>query len=104
MLRINRYLLTALWFLIVVVLLAQVKPEVHVSTAQVRSGDPVYLMGTGFTPKRTAISHLVRPDGTEYSPLRFRTDDHGGFSHKIDTMTLDIGTFQVWAEDETSRV
>jgi hypothetical protein len=83
---------------------AQPKPEITVSPARARSGDPVYLMGSGFTPNRTVMSHLVRPDGTEYNPLRFRTNDRGEFFHKIDTTMLDLGTFHLWAEDEASQV
>jgi hypothetical protein len=83
---------------------AQTKPEVSVSPTHARSGDPVYVMATGFTPNRTAMSHLVRPDGTEYNPLRFRTNDRGEFFHKIDTTMLDHGSFQLWAEDEASNV
>ncbi len=79
-------------------------PQIDVSPARARSGDAVYLMGSGFTPNRTVMSHLVRPDGTEYNPLRFRTNDRGEFFHKIDTTMLDRGTFQLWAEDETSQV
>jgi hypothetical protein len=62
------------------------------------------LTGTGFTPNRTVMSHLFRPDGSEYNPLRFRTDERGEFSHKIDTVMLDIGTFELWAEDEASKI
>jgi len=85
-------------------LAAQSKPQVTVSPARAKSGDPIYLAATGFTPNRTAMSHLIRPDGTEYNPLRFRTNDRGEFFHKIDTTMLDIGTFQLWVEDESSNV
>jgi hypothetical protein len=83
---------------------AQAKPQVSVSPLRAKSGDPVYVMATGFTPNRTAMSHLVRPDGTEYNPLRFRTNDRGEFFHKIDTTMLDHGTFVLWVEDEASNV
>jgi hypothetical protein len=83
---------------------AQTKPQVTVSPARAKSGEPVYVAATGFTPNRTAMSHLVRPDGTEYNPLRFRTNDRGEFFHKIDTTMLDLGTFQIWVEDEASNV
>jgi hypothetical protein len=79
-------------------------PQVTVTPARVKSGDPVYVAATGFTPNRTAMSHLIRPDGTEYNPLRFRTNDRGEFFHKIDTTMLDHGTFEVWVEDEASNV
>src|SRR5882672_424919 len=102
----NRYLLSGLLavLLLVALLYAEKKPETSVSPASVKSGDAVMLMGTGFTPNRTVMSHLRRPDGSEYNPLRFRTDERGEFSHKIDTVMLDIGTFELWAEDEASKV
>jgi len=94
----------SLSLLLVVVVYGQNKPEISVSPTRVKSGDSVLLTGRGFTPNRSVMSHLRRPDGSEYNPLRFRTDANGGFVHKIDTVMLDVGTFEVWAEDETSKV
>jgi hypothetical protein len=82
----------------------QQKPAIEVSADRVKSGASVYLMGTGFTPGRTAMSHLRRPDGTEYNPVRLRINDRGELSHKIDTTMLNMGTFEVWIEDESSKV
>jgi len=82
---------------------APTKPLINVSPTRVKSGDAVYLMGTDFTPNRTVMSHLLRPDTTEYNPLRLRTNDRGEFSHKIDTTMLDVGTFELWVEDEASK-
>jgi len=82
---------------------SRTKPLINVSPTRVKSAEPVYLMGTGFTPDRTVMSHLVRPDGTEYNPIRLRTNERGEFSHKIDTTMLDVGTFELWAEDEASN-
>ena len=82
----------------------QNKPQIQVSTSRVKSGVLVFVMGTGFTPDRTAMSHLRRPDGSEYNPLRLRTNGRGEFSHKIDTTMLDTGAFEVWVEDEASKV
>ena len=98
------FLASCLISLSVVLVAAQARPQIDVSPARAQSGDPVYLMGTGFTPNRTVMSHLVRPDGTEYNPLRFRTNDRGEFFHKIDTTMLDRGTFHLWAEDEASQM
>ena len=88
----------------IVVITLQNKPQIQVSTSRVKSGDLVFVMGTGFTPDRTAMSHLRRPDGSEYNPLRLRTNGRGEFSHKIDTTMLDTGAFEVWVEDEASKV
>jgi hypothetical protein len=81
----------------------QSKPEISISPARVKLFSPTYVMGTGFTPNHTAMSHLIRPDGSDYNPLRLRTTDRGEISHKIDTTMLDKGTFQVWIEDESSK-
>jgi hypothetical protein len=102
----NRYLLRASLISVLLAGLAysQKKPEISVSPARVKAGDPVMLMGTGFTPNRSVMSHLRRPDGSEYNPLRLRTDAHGEFFHKIDTVMMDAGTFELWAEDEGSKI
>jgi hypothetical protein len=82
----------------------QKKPEISVSAARVKSGDLVMLNGTGFTPDRPVLSHLLRPDGTEYNPLRLRSNVKGELVHKIDTVMLDIGTFEAWVEDEDAKL
>ena len=104
--QITKYLSrTLLAFLLLVALVnAQQKPQISVSPARVKMGEPILLTGTGFTPDRSVMSHLRRPDGSEYNPLRLRTDSRGQFVHKIDTVMLDIGNFEVWAEDEASKV
>lgn len=94
----------ALSLLIAVAACGQKKPEISVSTARVKSGGLVMLNGTGFTPDRPVLSHLLKPDGTEYNPLRLRSNDRGEIIHKIDTVMLDIGQFEIWVEDEASKV
>ncbi len=91
-------------FLAFPLLSAQSKPRIRVSPERVQSGDQVLLTGTGFTPNNSVMSHLLRPNGSEYNPLRFRTDEHGEFSHKIDTVMLDHGNFESWAEDEGAKI
>src|SRR4051812_33038790 len=82
----------------------QKKPEISVMPGRVKSNEQVLLAGTGVTPNRSAMSHLRRPNGSEYNPLRLRVNDRGELVHKIDTVMLDIGTFEVWVEDEASQV
>jgi hypothetical protein len=82
----------------------QNKPEIRVSPARVKSGEPVLLTGAGFTPNRSGMSHLLKPDGSEYNPLRLRVNERGEIGHKIDTVMLDLGTFEAWVEDEASKV
>jgi hypothetical protein len=81
----------------------QQKPQISASPTRVKSGENVMLSGTGFTPNRSAMSHLRRPNETEYNPIRLRVNERGEISHKIDTVRLDEGTFEVWVEDETSK-
>jgi hypothetical protein len=90
--------------MIAVSALPQKKPEITVSPNRVKSGDWVLLTGTGFTPNRSVMSHLRRPDGSEYNQLRFRTNERGEFVHKIDTVMLDLGIFECWVEDEATKV
>jgi len=87
-----------------IVIVAQKKPEIAVSPARIKSGGLVMLNGTGFTPDRPVLSHLLRPNGTEYNPLRLRSNARGELVHKIDSVMLDIGTFEVWIEDEDAKV
>ena len=82
----------------------QSKPQIRVSPVHVKSGDQVIMTGAGFTPNRSAMSHLLRPDETEYNPLRLRIDERGQISHKIDTVMLSLGTFEAWVEDEATQV
>jgi hypothetical protein len=81
----------------------QGKPEIRVSPDRVKSGDAVMMMGTGFTPNRSAVSHMLRPDGSEYNPLRIRANEHGEIAHRIDTVMLQLGTSEVWVEDEAAK-
>jgi len=79
------------------------QPQISITPDRAKSGDLVYLMGTGFTASSTVMSHLLRPDETEYNPLRLLTDARGEFTRKIDTTMLQTGTFESWVEDETSK-
>jgi hypothetical protein len=81
----------------------QQKPQISVSPTRVKSGENVMLSGAGFSPSRSAMSHLRRPNETEYNPIRLRVNERGEITHKIDTVMLDEGTFEVWVEDETSK-
>jgi hypothetical protein len=80
-----------------------VKPQISISPGRAKSGDPVYMSGTGCTPNGTVLSHLFRPNETEYNPLRLRIDARGELSHKIDTTMLNAGTYEAWIEDEASK-
>jgi len=81
----------------------QVKPQIDISPSHAKSGDPVYMSATGCTPESTVLSHLLRPNGTEYNPLRLRADERGELNHKIDTTMLTAGSYEAWFEDEASK-
>jgi hypothetical protein len=102
--KIQRYLLLAsLVCLLVAAGCAQPKPKVTLSPErQFRSGI-VLMNGTGFTPKSNALSHLRRPDGTEFPILPFLTNERGEFTHDIDTLLLSPGVHEVWVEDEKTK-
>ena len=82
----------------------QKKPEITVSPARAKVGGLVMLTGTGFTPDRPLLSHMRKPNDMEYNPLRLRANAKGELTHKIDTVMLDPGTFEVWIDDETAKV
>jgi hypothetical protein len=82
---------------------AQQKLVIKADRSRVKSGEILYVTGTGFTPDRAVTAHLIRPDKTEYNPLRLRANAAGELVHKIDTVMLDIGTFELWVEDEASK-
>jgi hypothetical protein len=57
------------------------------------------MTGSGFTPRASLVSHLKRPDGTEFPGLRVMTDEKGEFAQKINTYDFQAGTHQVWVID-----
>ncbi len=91
-------------FCFVATLNAQRAPRITVSPLQLAPTDTVEIRGTGFTPSRLVISHLRRPDGSEYGVLRLLTNAQGEFSHPIDTLLLLPGTHELWIVDETAQV
>jgi len=82
---------------------AQQKLVIKADRSRLKSSEILYVTGTGFTPGGAVVAHLIRPDKTEYNPLRLRANAAGEIVHKIDTVMLDIGTFEVWVEDEASK-
>src|SRR5687767_3259203 len=82
---------------------AQLKPQLTLAPAKVPLGDYVTMRGVGFTPNKYALSHLRRPDGTEYPVKQLLADDRGEFTHTVDTLLMDVGTYELWAEDEISK-
>ena len=73
--------------------------KITLSRNKVSDRGVIVMTGTAFPPKAIVYSHLKRPDGTEFPPLRFLTDEKGEFTHKIDAFTLQEGTHEAWVLD-----
>lgn len=78
-------------------------PKLTISANKVHTPEWLHLQGTGFTPKKNATSHLLRPDGTEYPVILILADDKGAFTHDIESLLLQIGTHTVWVEDDVTK-
>ena len=92
-------------FLLLAVSCAQqaANPKIAVTKERIYRSAHTEMKGTGFTPNSNVYSHLRRPDGTEFPVLPMRTDDHGEFTHDIDSLLLSPGTHELWVEDEKSK-
>ena len=80
------------------------QPEIRVTPDRLKSGGSVMMTGTGFTPNRSVVSHLLRPDESEYNPLRLRANAKGEIAHQISSVMLQIGRHELWVEDEATQV
>ena len=79
-------------------------PTISLSRVRIPEKGWVKMFGKGFTPKQDVISHLRRPDGTEFPELHMLTDEHGEFTHDIETLLLKIGTHDLWVIDTTTGI
>ena len=79
-------------------------PKITISPVRVPEKGHVDVQGSGFTPKHNVLSHLRRPDGSEFPVLPILTDDRGQFTHDIDTLLLSVGTQELWVVDDASKV
>src|SRR5262245_40220317 len=82
---------------------AQIQPKVTVTPTRIATPGHVMVQGSGFTPKHNISSHLRKPTGEEYPVLPLLTDDHGGFTHDIDTLVLNHGVHELWVVDDGSN-
>jgi hypothetical protein len=97
--RVNITRILILWSLLLGASCTRLAPRIALSREKVFDRGFVEMTGTGFTPKQSIISHLKRPDGTEFPGLRLLTDEKGEFAHKINTYDLQHGIHQVWVID-----
>jgi hypothetical protein len=82
----------------------QVKPTITVSRERIPQNGWLKMYGKGFTPKGTVLSHLRRPDGTEFREVSLLADAHGEFAHDIDTLLLERGVHDLWVLDTATGV
>ena len=80
----------------------QIKPTITLSRGRIPQEGWTKMFGKGFTPKADVQSHLKRPDGTEFRVLPLLTDEHGEFTHDIDSLLLLRGVHDVWVIDSTT--
>jgi hypothetical protein len=82
----------------------QIKPTITVSRERIPQNGWLKMYGKGFTPKGTVLSHLRRPDGTEFREVSLLADAHGEFAHDIDTLLLQRGVHDLWVLDTATGV
>ena len=80
----------------------EVEPHVQISSEKVPRHWKLEVKGSGFTHTHNVSSHLRRADGSEFPVLPILTDDHGKFTHTIDTMILELGNHELWVVDDQS--
>jgi hypothetical protein len=79
-------------------------PTITLSATRLPEGGHVLMKGVGFTPLSDAISHLKKPDGSEYNAITFLTNEKGEFEHDIESFLLPIGVMEVWVVDAKTNV
>jgi hypothetical protein len=80
------------------------KPTLTLSATKVPHKAWVSVTGTGFAPKANVMSHLRKPNGTEFPVLPMLSNDRGEIFHEIDTLLLDKGTHDLWIVDDTTQL
>lgn len=79
-------------------------PKISLSADKVVHKEWITMRGEGFTPSANIISHLKRPNGTEFPELPMLTDSEGKFEHEVDTLLLTPGIHELWVLDTTTNV
>jgi hypothetical protein len=79
----------------------QAEPSLTFSTSQIYHGEIVYIRGTGFTPNGPVLSHLIRPDQTEYPEEAMKANAKGEVIHQITIVPHTFGSYELLIEDVT---
>ena len=96
-------LLVCLSFAVACAQTQTVEPKIIVTKDRVFRSDHLEMKGSGFTPNANIISHLRRPDGSEFPTLPIHTNQRGEFTHDIDSLLLAPGVYELWVEDLPSK-
>lgn len=100
--RMRSWVLAAL-FLTAAPVCAGAEPRLTLSKYQIYAGEVITLRASGYAPNTKLVSHLFRPDGTEYPVMTFETDARGELSHRITIVPIDFGTYEIRVLEEVSR-
>jgi hypothetical protein len=79
-------------------------PQITLAPTRLPQSGVTHMHGTGFTPNSDTVSHLKRPDGSEFPTVNFFTNDKGEIDHDIESFLLQIGTHEVWVIDSKTKV
>ena len=79
-------------------------PQVTISPARGRPGQPFTYVGRGFTGGSGATTHLQGPDGLEWQAKRYATSPEGTFEREISSGEFVPGTYAVWAMDDRTKI
>jgi hypothetical protein len=78
---------------------APTSPTLVLSTTRIPHKGFIDVKGSGFTQKGDVISHLKKPNGSEYPTILMLSDSNGEITHEIDTLLLMVGTHELWMVD-----
>ena len=98
-----RSLLLALALLFGVGASAQAQPTLNFSVSQMYHGEIVHVRGTGFTPGGDLLSHLFRPDGSEYPETSMKANAKGELIHDITIVPPYFGTYELLIDDVRAK-
>lgn len=82
---------------------AQAQPTLNFSVSQMYHGEIVHIRGTGFTPGGDLLSHLFRPDGTEYPETSMKANAKGELVHDITIVPPYFGTYELLIDDVKAK-
>jgi hypothetical protein len=90
-------------FVVAVAHPAGAQPSLTFSVSQILHGEIVHVTGTGFTPRGAILSHLIRPDGTEYPETAMTADATGNITHDITIVPNTYGTYELELDDVATK-